>query len=113
MGRVRDIVAVVARASLWDAGRVRRRGRISRSCSSFVYLYMPANHDPLPPVGAEFDEAVDLKLEAPASAEALVRAFNQSLVRVLQLRLGSYEDAREVAQEAYARLDAEDAVSGM
>jgi RNA polymerase sigma-70 factor (ECF subfamily) len=38
------------------------------------------------------------------SAEALMRDFNQSLVRMLQARLGSYEDAREVAQEAYAKL---------
>lgn len=37
-------------------------------------------------------------------AETLVRNFNQALVRMLQARLGSYEDAREVAQEAYARL---------
>lgn len=43
--------------------------------------------------------------ETPAvSAEALMREFNQALVRMLQLRLGSYEDAREVAQEAYAKL---------
>lgn len=42
--------------------------------------------------------------EAAASAESLVRDFNQSLVRMLQARLGSYEDAREVAQEAYAKL---------
>ncbi len=41
---------------------------------------------------------------ARASAEDLVRDFNQSLVRMLQLRLGSYEDAWEVAQEAYAKL---------
>lgn len=37
-------------------------------------------------------------------AEQLVRDFNQSLIRMLQVRLGSYEDAREVAQEAYAKL---------
>ena len=37
-------------------------------------------------------------------AESLVRNFNQSLIRTLQQRLGSYEDARDVAQEAYARL---------
>lgn len=41
---------------------------------------------------------------AAGQAEALVRDFNQSLVRMLQARLGSPEDAREVAQEAYARL---------
>lgn len=38
------------------------------------------------------------------TADQLVREFNQSLVRMLQARLGSYEDAREVAQEAYAKL---------
>ena len=42
--------------------------------------------------------------ETPAvSAEALMRDFNQALVRMLQLRLGSYEDAREVAQEGDGR----------
>lgn len=41
---------------------------------------------------------------ASRQAEALVRDFNQSLIRMLQARLGSPEDAREVAQEAYARL---------
>lgn len=41
---------------------------------------------------------------SPGSAEALMKEFNQGLVRMLQLRLGSYEDAREVAQEAYAKL---------
>jgi len=44
--------------------------------------------------------------EAPASRDAaeLARNLNTVLVRSLHLRLGSYEDAREVAQEAYARL---------
>lgn len=37
-------------------------------------------------------------------AAALVRDLNKTLIRMLQLRLGSYEDARDVAQEAYARL---------
>lgn len=46
----------------------------------------------------------DDKQNRAGSAEQLVREFNQSLVRMLQARLGSYEDAREVAQEAYARL---------
>ncbi|TWT20590.1 RNA polymerase sigma factor [Luteimonas wenzhouensis] len=41
---------------------------------------------------------------ARSQAETLVRDFNQSLVRMLQARLGSREDAHEVAQEAYARL---------
>ncbi|MBL8256859.1 MAG: RNA polymerase sigma factor [Pseudoxanthomonas mexicana] len=43
--------------------------------------------------------------EAGANQAAeLVRNLNATLIRSLQLRLGSYEDAREVAQEAYARL---------
>ena len=42
--------------------------------------------------------------DMPPKAEALVRNFNQALIRSLQQRLGSYEDARDVAQEAYARL---------
>jgi len=41
---------------------------------------------------------------ARGPAEQLVRDFNHTLVRMLQARLGSYEDAREVAQEAYAKL---------
>ncbi|WP_334180462.1 RNA polymerase sigma factor [Pseudoxanthomonas sp.] len=39
-----------------------------------------------------------------SQAADLVRNLNTTLIRSLQLRLGSYEDAREVAQEAYARL---------
>lgn len=65
---------------------------------------MHSNHDFPTAVDDGLDEAVDPKAGEPASAEALVRTFNRSLVRVLQLRLSSYEDAREVAQEAYARL---------
>ncbi|HVK51120.1 MAG TPA: RNA polymerase sigma factor [Pseudoxanthomonas sp.] len=41
---------------------------------------------------------------APGQAAELVRDLNQTLIRMLQVRLGSYEDARDVAQEAYARL---------
>ncbi|MBD9480143.1 RNA polymerase sigma factor [Pseudoxanthomonas sp. PXM02] len=41
---------------------------------------------------------------AGSQAAELVRNLNTTLIRSLQLRLGSYEDAREVAQEAYARL---------
>lgn len=40
----------------------------------------------------------------PGQAAELVRDLNQTLIRMLQVRLGSYEDARDVAQEAYARL---------
>jgi RNA polymerase sigma factor (sigma-70 family) len=56
--------------------------------------------DPDPHAGASPPQASD----TPANAEALVRDFNQSLIRLLQTRLGSREDALEVAQEAYARL---------
>ena len=42
--------------------------------------------------------------QGPVSAEDLMKDFNQALVRMLQLRLGSHEDAREIAQEAYAKL---------
>lgn len=42
--------------------------------------------------------------QEPPKAEVLVRNFNQALIRSLQQRLGSYEDARDVAQEAYARM---------
>src|SRR5271163_4210660 len=34
----------------------------------------------------------------------LFREHNDALVRFLSARLGSYQDAREVAQEAYVRL---------
>lgn len=65
---------------------------------SFVYVYMH-DHDDIPAPSPLEDEGRQRK-----NAEQLVRDFNQSLVRMLQLRLGSYEDAREVAQEAYAKL---------
>lgn len=52
-------------------------------------------------------EIPGVPVQGPAprvSAEQLVRDFNQTLVRMLQVRLGSREDALEVAQEAYAKL---------
>src|SRR5690606_3071828 len=49
-------------------------------------------------------QAVPPARPASGQAEALVRDFHQSLIRMLQARLGSREDAHEVAQEAYARL---------
>jgi RNA polymerase sigma factor (sigma-70 family) len=68
----------------------------------------PANRPFEKPVTAE---QVDGGGVAPAAeqiggvqAAELVRNLNKTLIRSLQLRLGSYEDAREVAQEAYARL---------
>jgi RNA polymerase sigma factor (sigma-70 family) len=57
------------------------------------------DHDDIPLPSPPQDEG-----RQRGNAEQLVREFNQSLVRMLQLRLGSYEDAREVAQEAYAKL---------
>jgi RNA polymerase sigma factor (sigma-70 family) len=51
---------------------------------------------PVGPPGARSGERLD--------AERLVQEFNRSLIQMLQARLGSYEDARDVAQEAYARL---------
>lgn len=54
--------------------------------------------DSIPGLGA------DGRKSHMASVERLVREFNESLVRMLKARLGSYEDAQEVAQEAYVRL---------
>ena len=74
---------------------------ISALAFPFVFGYMraPSDQHPPPDEGPEAGTG-----EATASAESLMRDFNQALVRMLQLRLGSYEDAREVAQEAYAKL---------
>jgi len=71
---------------------------ISFSWSGFV-LGLMNSQDACPPASAGGESDA----QRP-DAEQLVRDFNQSLVRMLQHRLGSYEDAREVAQEAYAKL---------
>jgi RNA polymerase sigma factor (sigma-70 family) len=42
--------------------------------------------------------------EGRAHIDHLFREHNDALVRFLSARLGSYQDAREVAQEAYVRL---------
>jgi RNA polymerase sigma factor (sigma-70 family) len=42
--------------------------------------------------------------EGHAHIDHLFREHNDALVRFLSARLGSYQDAREVAQEAYVRL---------
>lgn len=57
---------------------------------------------PAPPAPGHAGDAAP----APArpDAERLVQEFNRSLIQMLQARLGSYEDARDIAQEAYARL---------
>lgn len=71
---------------------------ISLSGPWFVDVSMHDQDDPVlhpdPPDGPQ----------PRGDAEHLVRAFNQSLVRMLQVRLHSYDDARDVAQEAYAKL---------
>jgi RNA polymerase sigma factor (sigma-70 family) len=66
------------------------------------------NRSPGPP-GTEQNE--DAKAAPPPQrpgdrpdAERLVQEFNRSLIQMLHARLGSYEDARDVAQEAYVRL---------
>ncbi|KAF1724473.1 RNA polymerase sigma factor [Pseudoxanthomonas japonensis] len=67
----------------------------------------PAHH----PADEAADHTGSAAPNRPASPETrasqaaeLVRNLNATLIRSLQLRLGSYEDAREVAQEAYSRL---------
>jgi RNA polymerase sigma-70 factor (ECF subfamily) len=54
------------------------------------------------------------KAERTERVERLFREHNEALLRFLQARVGSYQEAREVAQEAYVRLlslDRQDAVS--
>lgn len=61
---------------------------------------------------AEPDGAV--RLQRAALVEKLFREHNEALIRFLMARLRSYQDAREVAQEAYVRLlslDAPGAIS--
>jgi RNA polymerase sigma-70 factor (ECF subfamily) len=64
--------------------------------------------DPLTPAGGEV--AVN-RHDSPepgpghaAQIDRLFREHNEALLRFLSARLGSYQDAREVAQEAYVRL---------
>lgn len=59
---------------------------------------------PAGPAGPADDPGPPAPGMGGAQAAELVRNLNTTLIRSLQLRLGSYEDAREVAQEAYARL---------
>lgn len=59
---------------------------------------------PARPAGPADDPGPPAAGMGGAQAAELVRNLNTTLIRSLQLRLGSYEDAREVAQEAYARL---------
>ena len=65
--------------------------------------------NPLSPAGtlaspAEPADDRNAQEEGHAHIEQLFRDHNDALVRFLSARLGSYQDAREVAQEAYVRL---------
>ena len=62
--------------------------------------------NPLSPAGTPEAPADDCSAEKEGHAhiDHLFREHNDALVRFLSARLGSYQDAREVAQEAYVRL---------
>ena len=65
--------------------------------------------NPLSPAGnlaspAEPADDRNAQEEGHAHIEHLFREHNDALIRFLSARLGSYQDAREVAQEAYVRL---------
>jgi RNA polymerase sigma-70 factor (ECF subfamily) len=65
--------------------------------------------NPLSPAGtlaspAESAGDRNAQEDGHAHIEHLFREHNDALVRFLSARLGSYQDAREVAQEAYVRL---------
>jgi len=67
----------------------------------------PQQHDAAEPDGAVRRQRAEL-------VERLFREHNEALIRFLVARLRSYQDAREVAQEAYVRLlslDAPGAIS--
>lgn len=53
---------------------------------------------------AEPTDELGTQEEGHAHIDHLFREHNDALVRFLSARLGSYQDAREVAQEAYVRL---------
>jgi RNA polymerase sigma factor (sigma-70 family) len=65
---------------------------------------------PLSPAGtlaspaAPVDDQSAQEKDHAARIDHLFREHNDALVRFLSARLGSYQDAREVAQEAYVRL---------
>lgn len=58
--------------------------------------------DDLPPQPEEAAQSTDL--DRAALVERLFREHNAALIRFLPARLRSYQEAREVAQEAYVRL---------
>jgi RNA polymerase sigma-70 factor (ECF subfamily) len=65
--------------------------------------------NPLSPAGTVASPAApaddgSAEKEGHAHIDHLFREHNDALVRFLSARLGSYQDAREVAQEAYVRL---------
>jgi RNA polymerase sigma factor (sigma-70 family) len=65
--------------------------------------------NPLSPAGTLASPAApagdgSAEKEGHAHIDHLFREHNDALVRFLSARLGSYQDAREVAQEAYVRL---------
>jgi RNA polymerase sigma factor (sigma-70 family) len=65
--------------------------------------------NPLSPAGTlasppEPADDLNAEEEGRAHIDHLFREHNDALVRFLSARLGSYQDAREVAQEAYVRL---------
>jgi RNA polymerase sigma factor (sigma-70 family) len=65
--------------------------------------------NPLPPAGTlaspvEPADDCNAREKGHAHIDHLFREHNDALVRFLSARLGSYQDAREVAQEAYVRL---------
>ena len=71
--------------------------------------YSPANpsHSPATPAepsASPAGAAGGLGVGHAARIDHLFREHNEALVRYLSARLGSYQDAREVAQEAYVRL---------
>lgn len=77
--------------------------------SLFKKLWPPSGPVPKPEPPAD-----DSRSNRTELVERLFREHNEALVRFLQARVGSYQEAREVAQEAYVRLlslDQPDAVS--
>jgi RNA polymerase sigma factor (sigma-70 family) len=65
--------------------------------------------NPMSPAGtlaspAEPADDRNAQQEGHAHIDHLFREHNEALIRFLSARLGSYQDAREVAQEAYVRL---------
>jgi len=60
---------------------------------------LPASQSTPPPEGAEERPVVD-----PAEVERLFREHNATLLRFIAARVGSTQEAREIAQESYVQL---------